>query len=225
MTAHSETRAETVADTLRQAIRHAEYISGERLVELTLAQQMGVSQNTVRDALRILESEGWVVKNPRRGSFVRSFSIAEAAELYALWAAVECLALRWALEGATKASLAQLRRFIQGGRKQTLKGDLPGAVEALFAFHAAIGALAGKAQTLDLLTSLHNRVYLLEIVRQLQSPRSAHAQEAQLILYEKLVSLIETRNHAAAQQLLEYLIMDDCDTLLPLLAETPAAGD
>jgi DNA-binding GntR family transcriptional regulator len=211
------TRASTVADQIRQAIMDGQYMGGERLIEQTLAGQMSVSQNTIRDALRILEGEGWVVKTARHGVYVRSFNRPEAEELYMLWAAVEGLALRWVIESLSKNALGHLRRLIQDARKQALMGDSQGATETLFALHASISSLSGRAQTMELLTSLLNRVRLLEIVRQMRAPRSAHAHQTQIILYEKLVSLIETGDTEAAIQLHTYLVMDDCATLLPLL--------
>jgi DNA-binding GntR family transcriptional regulator len=211
------TRASTVADQIRQAIKDGQYMGGERLIEQTFAGQMNVSQNTIRDALRILEGEGWVVKTARHGVYVRSFNRPEAEELYMLWAAVEGLALRWVIESLSKNALGHLRRLIQDARKQALMGDSQAATETLFALHASISSLSGRAQTMELLTSLLNRVRLLEIVRQMRAPRSAHAHQTQIILYEKLVSLMETGDAEAAIQLHTYLVMDDCATLLPLL--------
>jgi DNA-binding GntR family transcriptional regulator len=217
VTPASATRAETTADFLRQAIKDGQYMGGERLIEQTLAGQINVSQNTIRDALRILEGEGWVVKTARHGVYVRSFNPAEAEELYTLWAAVEGLALRWAMDSLTRNALGHLRRLIQDAGKQALMGDSREAMESLFALHAAIASLSGRAQTMELLASLRNRVRLLEIVRQMRAPRSPHAHQTQIILYEKLISLMEAEDAEAAQQLHHYLIMDDCSTLLPLL--------
>ena len=80
------TRAETVADQIRQAIKDGQYMGGERLIEQTLAGQMNVSQNTIRDALRIL----WRVLTPavllfsslrpRAVLYVLNESVAGAAE-------------------------------------------------------------------------------------------------------------------------------------------------
>src|SRR5688572_1641240 len=112
----SATRVETVAERLRSAIKNGHFMGGERLIEQTLANQMGVSQNTIRDALRILEGEGWVIKTARYGVHVRSFNRREAEELYTLWAAVETLALRWAMETITKGEVGSLRRLIQEAR-------------------------------------------------------------------------------------------------------------
>jgi DNA-binding GntR family transcriptional regulator len=221
MAASTTTRAESVAQALREAIRRGDYLSGERLVELSLAMQMNVSQNTVRDALRILEGEGWVVKHPRRGSHVRAFTAEEAQELYALWSTVECLALRWVMDSLNKNTLNQLRRLLRQAHQYALTGHVWGAVEALFALHRALSEASGKHETALLLENLHNRVYLLEILRHQRAPRSPRIQETEIILYEKLISIIEKGDKNAAQNLLEFLIMDSCMTLLPLLASNP----
>jgi DNA-binding GntR family transcriptional regulator len=215
--ASTSTRAEVIADHLRRAVRAGEYISGERLVELTLSQQLGVSQNTVRDALHLLIEEGWVVKLPRRGTFVRAFSRDEAVEVYALWAAVEAVALRWALNSLTKSRLNAMRRLVKQARQYAFTGDMRRCVEALMNLHALVAAAANRPQTAALLARLRNQVHLLETLRQMRAPRSAHAQEAQLLLYEKLLSLMERGEAAAAVDLLRYLISTDCETLLPLL--------
>ncbi len=211
------TRAEIVAEQIKQAIRAGAYVSGQRLVELTLAAKLNVSQNTVRDGLRLLEGAGWVVKHARHGVYVRSFTRDEAIELYALWQAIESLALQWVMKTANKKNLTQLSRIIQIARKDMLDGELEESTEAIFEFHMMIGQICGKTQTMELLASLHNRIYLLEIIRQMRSPRSLHNQEERLILYDKLVSLIAESQFDDAQKLLAYLIQSDCDTLLPLL--------
>ncbi len=210
------TRAEIVAEQIRQAIRAGAYVSGQRLIELQLAAKLNVSQNTIRDGLRLLETAGWVVKHSRHGVFVRSFTYDEVVELYALWQAVEGLALRWLMKSATRKDLAQLTRIIQTARKDMLEGELEESSEAIFEFHTLIGKLSGKVQTTEILGSLHNRIYLLEIIRQMRTPRSLHNHEARLLMYEKLVSLMEVSQFDEARALLEYLIQSDCDSLLPL---------
>lgn len=211
------TRAEMVADRIRQAVRAGVYVSGDRLIELTLAHQMGVSQNTVRDALRLLEAEGWVVKHSRHGVYVRVFSREEVIELYALWAAVESLALRWTIERISKKDVIHLRRVLANGQREALTGDLQAAMEAVLEFHTLIGRLSARPQTEALLQSLHNRVWLLEVLRQMRAPRGLRAHEARLMLYEKLVSLMEAGDADAAEELLRYLIRTEGETLVNLL--------
>jgi DNA-binding GntR family transcriptional regulator len=158
-----------------------------------------------------------VVKHARHGVYVRSFTRDEVTELYALWQAVECLALKWVIKSASRKDLSHLTRIIQTARKDMLEGELEESSEAIFEFHSLIGTLSGKAQTVEILESLHNRIYLLEIVRQMRAPRSLHNHEARLLLYEKLVLLMGENQVDEARALLEYLIQTDCESLLPLL--------
>lgn len=217
-TTQPATRAESVANILRRAIQAGESISGERLVELNLAQKFNVSQNTVRDALRILEGEGWVVKHARRGVYVRSYTAGEAAELYTLWATLEGVAVRWAIEALTKADVVRLRHLVAQAQLQLQRGDIRGSTETIFAFHETIWHIPGKAQTASLLNTLHNQVRLLETLRQMRMPRNLTQQEAQIAACERVLAAMEASDASAAHQMIYDLIMADCTTLLPLLA-------
>jgi DNA-binding GntR family transcriptional regulator len=214
----SATRAEVIAAVIRRAIQGGEYVSGERLVELTLAQKFSVSQNTVRDALRILEGEGWVVKHARRGAYVRSYTADEAAELYVLWATLEGLAVRWIIEVLTRTDLNRLRQLLAQAQLQVERGDVRGSIETLFTFHETIGHLCGKPQTANLLHTLHNQVRLLETLRQMRAPRNLPQQRAQITAYQGMLAAMEGGDADVAQQIAHDLIGVDCSTLLPLLA-------
>jgi DNA-binding transcriptional regulator YhcF (GntR family) len=65
------TLSHIVADVLRQSLYDGVYLCGDRLVELTISQEMNVSQNTARDALGLLENEGWVTRKARHGVYVQ----------------------------------------------------------------------------------------------------------------------------------------------------------
>lgn len=211
------TLAENVADALRQSIYTGSYTSGERLIELMLADEMNVSQNTVRDALRILEQDGLVVKHPRRGVFVRAYTVDEAAEIYELWALIEPLALGWAVTALTEDDLRDLREWVDEARTQAQARNRMGAVEATMAFHETIARIANKRQTTILLNMLHNQIRLLENLRQMRSPRTHIQQYERINVYEQLLSLIEARDTFAAQVVLRDHIHAELHALLPLL--------
>ena len=61
---------ETVCETLREAIRNGTLEPGERLMEVQLAEELGISRTPVREAIRKLEQEGYVIMMPRRGTYV-----------------------------------------------------------------------------------------------------------------------------------------------------------
>ena len=70
---------EVVCESLREAIRTGVLKPGERLMEIQLAEELGVSRTPVREAIRKLDQEGYVVMMPRRGAYVADMSEAAAA--------------------------------------------------------------------------------------------------------------------------------------------------
>lgn len=208
------TRAETVAEALREAILEGDYLSGERLVELSLAKSLDVSQNTVRDALRMLEHDGWVVKHARRGVYLRKFTLDEAAELFALLGVVEPLALGWALDAMTKSALQELRSMMDSARTHSYAGEWQASIEAVFRFHERLAQIAGKPFTIQLTDQLYNQVRLLEALRQARAPRNPHELNTHIRRHESLYYYIEAGDRAAAQRLIQEQLQTYRDTVL-----------
>lgn len=201
-----ETRAEAAADTIRSSILSGRYVSGERLIEVKLAQALNVSQNTIREALRILEAEGWVVKQARRGVYVRSFTPDDAAEVCALIESVETVALVWLLQRGDKTTRAELHTLVVGARKAAYAGDRNEAVELLLRFHICISTAARRPLTAQLLETLYNQVRLLEALRQARAPHTLRELEAQISAHEVLYRAIEAGDaDAACQRLREQI--------------------
>jgi DNA-binding GntR family transcriptional regulator len=203
MAAHS-TLAENVAAALQHAIFQGAYTCGERLVELVIAREMNVSQNTVRDALRLLEQDGLVVKHPRLGTYVRDYTPDDVTEIYALWAAVESLALNWLLACITPEQIEALHNLFRQFQEQ------PGP-ERRFRFHATLAEFACRPRTTDLLRHLHNQARLLENLR---PPRTPQQQSYQLTHYALLLDAITEGDVAGAQQVLRDFLAIECQSLI-----------
>ena len=93
---------------LRTAIVENRYAPGDRLVEQTIASELGLSRTPVREALRMLEAEGLVVSEPNRGAIVRPLSSTEVDDLYGLRIRLESYAVEVATQRATEAELGAL---------------------------------------------------------------------------------------------------------------------
>ena len=199
MVERSSTLAENVAAALRHAIFQGAYASGERLVELSIAQEMNVSQNTVRDALRLLEQDGLVIKRARYGTHVRRYSPEEAAEIYALWAAVEGLALERGLDKITTAESAVLRALLNDLRACITHNQTRQALDLRIQFHERLAQSVAKSLTLEILQRLHNQVRLLEAIHPHQTIEDLRLQ---LDAYMTLMNAIATRDRARAQEFL-----------------------
>jgi DNA-binding GntR family transcriptional regulator len=94
---------DVVAAEIRRLILDGSLGQGERLIEDRLADQLGVSRNPVREALRVLEAEGFVDTAARRGCFVATLSAEHAADLFEVRLAVEPLGARLAARVASSA--------------------------------------------------------------------------------------------------------------------------
>lgn len=103
---------EVVFETLRDAIRKGILKPGERLMEIHLAEQLGVSRTPVREAIRKLELEGYVIMMPRRGTYVSNLSIKDINEVFEIRTSLDSLASGLAAERITDEELEHLQRLL-----------------------------------------------------------------------------------------------------------------
>jgi len=139
---------EQIKDVILQRIVEGSYPPGSRIVETRVAQELGVSQGPVREALRDLEQLGCVVHEPYRGCSVRSFSTDELLEAFPVRAALEALAARLAAERITGAELDELDALLGRMRAAARRGDAHEQSQANATFHATI-VRASRNSTLD----------------------------------------------------------------------------
>jgi DNA-binding GntR family transcriptional regulator len=139
---------EQIKDVLLQRIVGGTYPPGSRIVETRVAQELGVSQGPVREALRDLEQLGCVVHEPYRGCSVRAFSVDELLDAFPVRAALEALAARLAAERITDAELRKLDRLLERMRLAAQRGDAHDQSQANASFHATI-VRAARNSTLE----------------------------------------------------------------------------
>ncbi len=107
-TARDGAAGQRIADQLRDAILRGEYTPGARIRQEDIASEFGASRLPVRDALRILESDGLVTLVANTGAWVAHLSLAECEELYQIRERIEPLLLRYSLPNLGQATLARL---------------------------------------------------------------------------------------------------------------------
>lgn len=103
---------ETVCEALRDAIKRGILEPGERLMEVQLADELGISRTPVREAIRKLEQEGYVIMMPRRGTYVSSVSVKDVKEIFEIRSALETLAAELATLRIEPDELDKLRTLL-----------------------------------------------------------------------------------------------------------------
>jgi DNA-binding GntR family transcriptional regulator len=155
-----------VTDQIRQAILAGRYRPGERLIEDRLAEDFKVSRNPVREALRVLASEGLIVVQPRRGATVAGFSATEAREMIEVRATLEAMNARLAARRRDPGMIAALRECLEEGRARTLPSQGEAATAEDFVrlngrFHDLLAAAGHNRILADIMRSLRQRTNLV----------------------------------------------------------------
>ncbi|MET3812506.1 GntR family transcriptional regulator [Arthrobacter sp. UYEF3] len=133
--------ADRVAAELRLQLADGELLPGTRLTESTIAEDLGVSRNTVREAFAELAAERLVVRHPNRGVFVASLGPGDIHDVYTVRRAIEVAALRG---GGSPERVAAVRAAVEEGKAAAAADDEEALGTANQHFHRAIVALAGS---------------------------------------------------------------------------------
>ena len=99
-----------VFENLREAILKGDLNPGDRLMEVQLANKLGVSRTPVREAIRKLELEGLVIMLPRKGAYVADMSLKDIIEVLEIRASLEGLAAYLASERMSDENIKKTRR-------------------------------------------------------------------------------------------------------------------
>jgi DNA-binding GntR family transcriptional regulator len=166
---------------LIKRILEGAYRSGDRLVELRIAREMGTSQAPVREALRELASLRLVENVPHKGTRVRSLGKQELLETFLVRGALEECATRLATP-KLKTALTPLRAAIKEMVLAAKQKDLRKVVEASIRFHRLIVEAAGNRILLDTWLSLHIETHSLVTLLQSQLDLASVARSHQAIV-------------------------------------------
>jgi DNA-binding GntR family transcriptional regulator len=206
-----------IRDQLIEQILNGRLAPGERIVEMRIAQQFGVSQAPVREALRDLDLLGFVVSSPFRGAIVRQISVEELVQLYPIRAVLEGLAARHAASRIDASTLKKLDRLLATMRTAAAKGDHRRAVEADFAFHLTIVEASGNR----LLQQIWDRMRLATTTF-LTVSKSHHSLREIVERHAAVVEALRTRDPNAAERALRLHIEVPGEWLRAALEEEAA---
>ncbi|MBQ8923798.1 MAG: GntR family transcriptional regulator [Lachnospiraceae bacterium] len=150
---------EVVFNTLRKAIIEGEFQPGERLMEVTLANKLGVSRTPVREAIRMLELEGLVVMVPRRGAEVAKITVKDLKDALEVRLALETLSVRLACERIDDDGKEELKASCIKFREAINSKLVPAIVQGDEAFHNVIYKATKNDKLINITQNLREQVY------------------------------------------------------------------
>ena len=201
---------EAAFEKIKEAIIKGHFKPGEKLVEQTLAQEMGVSRTPVREAIRRLEAEGFVVSIPRKGVVVSRADKEEIVQLYSIRAELEGLAARWAIENADEDDMRKLDEAISRMEETAASGDLDGVVQSNTLFHDAISQASKSRILCTLLKTLQDNIQRFRF----QSLHLPGRPVAALAEHKEIVAAIKEKKAEEADRLLKEHLQNACAAAL-----------
>ncbi len=150
---------DVVFNTLRQEILTGKMKPGERLMEIHLANKLGVSRTPIREAIRKLELEGLVIMIPRRGAEVAQITWKNLKDVLEVRRALDVLAIELACERMPQESIGSLYRACETFEAATKTQDTRKIAEADVAFHDIIVVSTGNNRLMQLVNNLAEQMY------------------------------------------------------------------
>jgi len=191
-----------VLDELRQSIILGRLNPGKRLVERELIAMMGVSRTVIREALRQLESEGLVAIIPNKGPVVRTLTLEEARELYAIRAVLEGLAARLFVEQAGDAQISRLENALSVLERAYDSRDAEKMLSTKNSFYEALFDGAKSSTLSTMLGMLHGRIRRWRALGLTHPRRSPDRERESLRNLRSLLDAIHARDAALAEKIL-----------------------
>jgi DNA-binding GntR family transcriptional regulator len=155
-----------VVALLREAMISGAIKGGEQIVEAKLAQQFGVGQGLIREALIDLEHQGFVRRTPFSGTHVHALTLKDAQQIFEMRIELEPLAFFLAARHATDGDIAELRDLVEKTKIASKAADLDSFFDSHLAFRKAIWKLSGNSYVQQALERVVIPLYALYLMRQ-----------------------------------------------------------
>lgn len=201
---------ELVCESLREAIRTGLLRPGERLMEIQLAEELGVSRTPVREAIRKLDQEGFVVMMPRRGAYVANMSIRDVNEIFEIRTALESLSNGLAAERITAEELEELQNLLVQIGKYIEEDNMDKIVDTDIAFHELLYRVSRNSRLEGIISNLREQLTRFRTLSMSHPGRL----KATLEEHRAIVAAIAEGDVEAAQQAAEYHMEKSEQTLM-----------
>ncbi|MCH5341284.1 MAG: GntR family transcriptional regulator [Acetatifactor sp.] len=178
---------DVVFNTLRQAILVGELKPGERLMEIHLADRLGVSRTPIREAIHKLEREGLVTIIPRRGAEVSQITEKSMNDVLEVRRALDALCVELACDRITEEGLKNLKTACDNFEQCVRTGDSKKIAQADVALHDIIVQATGNQRLIQLINNLSEQMYRYRFEYIKDSSQHKTLVEEHRIIYQSIV--------------------------------------
>lgn len=204
---------DVVFNTLRQAILRGELKPGERLMEIQLANKLGVSRTPIREAIRKLELEGLVLMIPRRGAEVAEITEKSLRDVLEVRKALEELAVQLACDKMQMEQIDDLKQAAKEFEATLKSGDVTKIAEADVKFHDVIYLATDNQRLISLLNNLREQMYRFRV--EYLKREAFHGQL--LSEHEQIIEDIVKRNKEAASKITSQHIDNQVEAVIDII--------
>ncbi len=190
---------DVVFNTLRQAILTGELKPGERLMEIHLANRLGVSRTPIREAIRKLELEGLVTMIPRRGAEVAQITEKNMIDVLEVRRALDMLCVELACDRIDAGELEELEDACEKFEQAVHSKDAKRIAQADVALHDIIVQATGNSRLVQLINNLSEQMYRYRYEYIKDSSQHNRLIEEHRIIYESIVKKDRVTAAAAAK--------------------------
>ena len=190
---------EVVFKTLRQSILTGELKPGERLMEIHLAEKLGVSRTPIREAIRKLELEGLVTMIPRRGAEVAQITEKSLKDVLEVRRALDALCAELACERITEEETQQLQEACRAFEEATGTGDVTTIAAADVALHDIIVQATGNDRLIQLINNLSEQMYRYRFEYIKDESQHEHLVEEHRMIYDGILKKDKAKAAKAAK--------------------------
>lgn len=212
---------DVVFNTLRQAILKGELKPGERLMEIALAERLGVSRTPIREAMRKLELEGLVVMIPRRGAQVANITEKDLNDVLEVRIALENMAIEKACKRMTEEEMEKLWQAAKEFEHTMAEGNLVRLAEADVAFHEIIYQASDNCRLIQVLNNLREQIYRYRV----EYLKEEEIRNVLIKEHEQLYNAVKDRDVKRAQEISFEHIENQRKAIIQTIAAENAAGE
>ncbi len=209
-----------LVERLQALIVEGDLVAGEKVPEKELCAQFGVSRTPMREALKVLASDGLVSLTPNRGAWVTQITLSDLEEVFPVMGALEALSGEMACARISDREIARIRKLHDTMVEHYRNRDLPAYFRRNQEIHEAILKAADNAVLSTQYRTLTTRVRRARYMANMSEARWAKAVEE----HEEIIAALEARNGPELAAILKRHLANKFDTVRDWLANQPQSA-